>query len=193
MLKNLALWVFVTSSGQTIGINFWATHAPMVPRLLDGRCITCFRSTARGRRRSNRMREEVLRTWGNARFGTPCDELHLVGCRNPGSLRRRRVAFADTTCPSEKISSLRNSSPGGVDVHRYRSVCQEVANQSLAFCARTFRDQLIQASRKIGDQRPSWVDLRIPRPVFEIHQKLTSVATTPKAAKMPSAATHYQQ
>lgn len=32
MLKNLALWVFVTSSGQTIGINFWATHAPIVPR-----------------------------------------------------------------------------------------------------------------------------------------------------------------
>lgn len=26
MLKNLALWGFVTSAGQRIGITFWATH-----------------------------------------------------------------------------------------------------------------------------------------------------------------------
>ncbi len=32
VLKNLALWGFVTSGGQRIGINLWATHAWTVYR-----------------------------------------------------------------------------------------------------------------------------------------------------------------
>lgn len=32
VLKNLALWRFVTSGGQRIGINLWATHTRVVSR-----------------------------------------------------------------------------------------------------------------------------------------------------------------
>lgn len=126
------------------------------------RSVNRFRSIARGRCRSSHTREAVLRTWGNARRGNPCDEIHPPECRSPGSFLRRRAFFANTTCPSEERPSSRNRSRGVADAHRYRREFLELAEASLAFCESVFWiSSFGHTGNRLGDSRPgSMVDYR---------------------------------
>jgi hypothetical protein len=108
-----------------------------------------FRSIARGQCRSSHMREAVLRTWGNARRGNRCDEIHPPECRSPGSFHRRHAFFAHMTCRAEERPSLRSRSRGVADVHRYRRECLELADPGLAFWE-SVSESAHSATRAIG-------------------------------------------
>jgi hypothetical protein len=114
-----------------------------------GRFVVPFRSIARGRCRSSHTQGAAPRTWGNARCGNPCDEIHPPECRSPGSFLHLPAFFANTIYRSEETPSLRNRSQGVADAHRYRRECLELADPNLAFCE-SVSGSAHSATRAIG-------------------------------------------
>lgn len=171
----------MTSDGQRIGISFWATHVWMAFRRVPvGRFVIRFRSIARGRCRSSHTREEVLRIWGNAPRGNPCDEIHRSEFRSPGSFRRRRAFFASTTCRSEERPSLCSRSRGGADAHRYRREDLKLADSGLASCENV-SGSAHPVARAIGWARAVLVRCSTTAAGVRKPSKVNIGGTTPKA------------